>query len=278
MTSEPSITEHFKSLHHSGTPLILPNPWDIGSARVLAALGYKALATTSSGFAQTLGRADGGVTRSEALQHASQMVNATPLPVSADLENGFGDSPEMVAETVSLAVDCGLAGCSIEDYSAEEGSPGIYERNKAIERVAAAVESAHAIDPSFVVTARAENYLHGIHDLDDTLERLRAYEQVGADVLYAPALSSLEDVATVTGGISMPVNVLAWGDFTVESLSEVGVSRISLGGRWARATFACLIQAAQRTLDDGTFDISVDTSPLGNLNSLFNGYSTEDRV
>ncbi len=269
MSNEVSITEQFRRLHHEDGPLVLPNPWDIGSARILAALGFKALATTSSGFAQSLGRADGDLTRSEALQHGSQLVNATELPVSADLENGFGHSAEEVAETVSLAVETGLAGCSIEDFSAQLAQP-IYETNHAIERVEAAVATAHAIDPSFVVTARSENYLHGITDLADTIARLQGFESVGADVVYAPGLASHEDVATILEQVSVPINVLAWGDFTVASLGALGVSRISLGGRFARATFGALIQAATQVLEEGTFDFPVDTRPLGDLNNLFN--------
>jgi 2-methylisocitrate lyase-like PEP mutase family enzyme len=271
MSNEVSITEQFRRLHHGDSPLVLPNPWDLGSARILAALGFKALATTSSGFAQSLGRADGDVSRSEALQHGLQMVNATELPVSADLENGFGHSPEEVAETVSSAVETGLAGCSIEDFSAQLDHP-IYEARHAIERVEAAVAAAHALDTSFVVTARAENYLHGVRDLPDTIARLQGFESVGADVLYAPGLATHADVATVLNQVSLPLNVLAWGDFTVSSLGELGVSRISLGGRFARATFGALIQAATQVLEEGTFDFPVDTRPLGDLNNLFNHF------
>src|SRR3954451_10568117 len=192
----------FLDLHIPGTPLLMPNPWDAGSAKLLASLGFEALATTSSGFAATLGRLDGGVTRDEALSHAARIVAATDLPVNADLENGFADEPAGVAETVRLAVETGLAGCSIEDYSGRDDDP-IYPLERAAERVAAAAEAAGG---RLVLTARGENYLHGRRDLDDTIARLQAFQEAGADVLYAPGLRTIEDIRAVLSAVERPVN------------------------------------------------------------------------
>src|SRR3954447_18226447 len=189
------LAERFRPLHHGDGPLLLPNPWDVGSAKVLASLGFQALATTSSGHAATLGRLDGSVTRDEALAHGAEIVGATELPVNADLENGFADDPAGVGETVRLAVDAGLAGCSIEDFSGDGDDP-IYPLEAAAERVAAAAEAASG-GAGLVLTARSENYLHGRPDLDDTIARLQAFQEAGADVLYAPGLRSIEDIRTL---------------------------------------------------------------------------------
>ena len=189
-------------------PVLLPNPWDPGSAKLFAALGFRALATTSGGFAATLGRLDGSVTRDEALRHAAQIVDATDLPVSADLENGFVDDPEDVAETVRLAVDTGLAGCSIEDFTGQADDP-IYEPGLAAERVQAAAEAAHAANPAFVLTARCEQYLHGRADLDSTIARLQSFQAAGADALYAPGAGSPGDIQSIVSSTDLPVNVLA---------------------------------------------------------------------
>ncbi len=201
-------SEAFFELHHRSAPLLLPNAWDIGSAKLLASLGFDALATTSSGHAATLGRLDGSLTREEALAHAATLVAATELPVSADLENGFADEPAGVAETVALALDAGLAGCSIEDYTGRDEDP-IYELEAARERVAAAAEAAHRGPARLVLTARAENHFHGIDDLDDTVARLLAYEEAGADVLYAPGLADRTQIRTIVESVGRPVNVLA---------------------------------------------------------------------
>src|SRR3954451_1124844 len=210
----------FLALHRTDPPLLIPNPWDAGSARLLASLGFKALATTSSGFAATLGRRDYNVTRDEALGHSAQIVAATGLPVSADLENGFADDPAGVADTVRLAIEAGLAGCSIEDATGRDDDP-IYERGLAAERVAAAVEAA---GESIVITARAENLLHG-RDLDDAIARLQSFQEAGAHVLYAPGLRSLDDIRTVVAAVERPVNVLALpGVPAVGELGEAGVS------------------------------------------------------
>ena len=198
----------FLDLHVPGEPLLMPNPWDAGSAKLLESLGFRALATTSSGHAATLGRLDGNVSREEALGHAAAIVAATEVPVSADLENGFAHDAGGVAETVRLARDAGLAGCSIEDYTGDDDDP-IYDVGAAAERVAAAVEAAHAGDAHLVLTARAENHIHGRDDLADTIRRLQAFQEAGADVLYAPGLRRLEDIREVVASVDRPVNVLA---------------------------------------------------------------------
>lgn len=263
----------FSELHRGGDPLILPNPWDAGTAKILVALGFKALATTSSGFAHSLGRPDGSITRDEALRHGEHIVAATTVPVSADLENCFADCPSDVSRTIQLALETGISGCSIEDYTGDNTQP-LYEFGLAVERVEAAVETAHSIDPTFVVTARAENLLHGIDDLDETLRRLIAFEEVGADVLYAPGLSDIKTVELFTSTISAPLNVLAWGDFTVQSLKAAGVARISLGGRLARSSFSALIKGANQVLTEGSFDMPLELNPLGDLNKLFGNKSS----
>jgi len=253
MTSQSQKAERFLDLHRSGNPLLLPNPWDQGSARLLASLGFHALATTSSGYAATLGRPDGSVTRDQALSHAAAVVTATDLPVSADLENCFADEPAGVARTVALAVDVGLAGCSIEDSTGDESDP-IYRIGPATERVAAAVEAAHAGPVHLVLTARAENYLHGRPDLADTIARLQAYQVAGADVLYAPGLTSLADIRQVVTALDRPVNVLAVaGAPSVAELAEAGVSRVSVGGSFAFAAFGALVDAATELRDKGTY-------------------------
>ena len=248
-----AAAERFLSLHVAGKPLLLPNPWDVGSAKVLESLGFQALATTSSGFAATLGRLDGSVTREEALAHAATIVGATELPVSADLENGFADEPDGVGQTVRLAIDAGLAGCSIEDFSGREDDP-IYPLELAAERIAAAAEAAHAGRVHLVLTARAENHVHGRHDLDDTIARLCAYGEAGADVLYAPGLARIEDIRRVVAAVGRPVNVLAYrGAPAVNELAAAGVKRVSIGGAFAFAAIDAVTQAARELLDDGTY-------------------------
>jgi 2-methylisocitrate lyase-like PEP mutase family enzyme len=253
MTSQSEKAARFLDLHRKGSPLLLPNPWDQGSARVLAALGFQALATTSSGYAATLGRLDGSVSREEALTHAATVVAATELPVSADLENCFADDTAGVARTVALAVEAGLAGCSLEDFTGDRGEP-IYDIGPAAERVAAAAEAAHAGPVRLVLTARAENYLHGHPDLADTIARLQAYQAAGADVLYAPGLTSLADIRQVVAEVDRPVNVLAVrGAPSVGELAEAGVSRVSVGGAFAFAALGALVDAATELRDKGTY-------------------------
>jgi len=245
--------ERFLALHRPGQPLLLPNPWDAGSARLLASLGFEALATTSSGFAATLGRLDGSVSREEALAHAAAIVAATELPVSADLESGFGDSTQEVARTAAGAVQAGLAGFSIEDYSGRQAEP-IYDRGVAAERIAAAAAVAHSGPAHLVLTARSENYLHGRPDLDDTIGRLLAYQEAGADVLYAPGLSTAREIEAVIASVDRPVNVLARpGLPTVSELAALGVSRISVGGAFAFAAAGAVVEAARELRERGTY-------------------------
>jgi 2-methylisocitrate lyase-like PEP mutase family enzyme len=260
MTTQSAKAAGFLELHRPGNPLLLPNPWDRGSARVLASLGFEALATTSSGFAATLGRLDGSVSRDEALAHAASIVAATDLPVSADLENCFADDPAGVARTVALAAATGLAGCSLEDFTGRPDEP-IYEIGPATERVAAAAEAAHAGPARLVLTARAENYLHGRPDLADTITRLQAYQGAGADVLYAPGLTSLADIRRVVTAVDLPVNVIAVGGApSVAELAEAGVARVSVGGAFAFAALGALADAATELRDKGTYGYLAGTA------------------
>ncbi|MBA3652929.1 MAG: isocitrate lyase/phosphoenolpyruvate mutase family protein [Actinobacteria bacterium] len=241
--------ERFRSLHVPGTPLVMPNPWDQGSAKLLASIGFQALATTSGGFANTLGRLDGSVTRDEAIDHAAALVAAVDVPVSADLENGFADAPADVAETIGLAVDAGLAGCSIEDYTGRRDDP-IYEFGLAVDRVRAAADAAGG---RLVLTARAENFIHGRPDMADTIARLQAFQEAGADVLFAPRVVAVDDVRTLVGEVDRPVNVLALpGAPTVPELAEAGVARISIGSGFALVAYGAVVTAARELLDHGT--------------------------
>jgi 2-methylisocitrate lyase-like PEP mutase family enzyme len=243
----------FLALHAGPSPLLLPNPWDEGSARLLASLGFEALATTSSGFAATRGRLDGSMARDEIMGHAAAIVAATDLPVSADLENGFGDDPARVADTIRLAVEAGLAGCSIEDFTGRADDP-IYDAGLAVERMAAASEAAHGGPASLVLTGRCENYLHGHRDLDATITRLRAYQDAGADVLYAPGLTELDEIRRVVDAVDRPVNVLARpGGPTVSELAGAGVARVSLGGALCFAALGAVVEASHELLEQGTF-------------------------
>jgi 2-methylisocitrate lyase-like PEP mutase family enzyme len=256
--TQAAKAERFLALHHGDTPLLMPNPWDAGSARLLAHLGFSALATTSSGFAGTLGRLDGQVTRDEALAHAASLVAAVDVPVSADLENCYAHDPAGVAGTAAAALDAGLAGFSVEDYAGSPGERtderGIYERGLAVERVAAAVEVAHAGPVHAVVTARAENHIRGVGDMDDTIARLQAYQEVGADVLFAPGLSTADDLRRLVSSVDRPVNVLALpATPPVAELAELGVGRVSVGGGFARLALAAVVEAGRELLDQGTY-------------------------
>jgi 2-methylisocitrate lyase-like PEP mutase family enzyme len=245
----------FRRLHEGPGAFVIPNPWDIGTARVLAGLGYEALATTSGGLAFSLGRRDGemAVTREQALEHAATIAAATPLPVSGDLENGFGHDPESVAETIRGAAVAGLAGCSIEDSTSAPGDP-IYPLGQAVERIAAAVEAAAALPFPFTLTARAENYLHGRPDLDDTIARLQAFERAGAHVLYAPWVRDIEDMRTLCAAVSRPVNALALpGGPSVAELAAAGVRRVSLGMGFMRVALGAFLRAAREVREHGTF-------------------------
>jgi len=239
--------QSFRDLHK--TPFIMPNPWDVGSARILASLGFSALATTSAGFANSLGRHDGEVSRDEAIAHAGVIVGATSLPVSADLENGFGDDSADVGETIRQALAVGLAGCSIEDY----GGAAIYPRELAVERIRAAVEVNGRDESPLVLTARAENFIRGNPDLDDTIERLLEYQQEGADVLYAPGLTSVADIRTLVDAVDRPVNVLIMpGGPSVPELFELGVMRVSVGSAISLAAQSAIVEAARELLGEGT--------------------------
>ena len=253
MTDQAGKYEHFLALHQGPAPLLLPNAWDHGSAVLLASLGFEAVATTSSGFAATLGQLDGSVTRDQALEHSRTMAAAVSIPVSADLENCFADDPAGVAETVRLATGTGLAGCSVEDFTGRADDP-IYEPGLAADRVAAAVEAAHGSGPRLVLTARAENFLHGRPDLKDTITRLQSYQAAGADVLYAPGLTKLEDIRAVVSSVDRPVNVLTFaGTPAVARLAEAGVRRISVGGAFAFVAFGALADAARELREQGTY-------------------------
>lgn len=246
-----SASVSFLELHRPGQPLLIPNPWDVGTARQLESMGYRALATTSSGFAGTLGRADGRVTRDEALEHATAIVVATSVPVNADLENGFSDQPAGVAETVRLAAAAGLAGCSIEDYTGSPADP-IYDRGLARERIAAAAEITRAEKTRVVLTARAENYLHGRADLADTIERLQTFQEAGADVLYAPGLAAIAEIEELVRSLDRPVNVLLRPGLTVEALAKAGVARISVGGAFHLVALGAVETAARELLERGS--------------------------
>jgi len=250
MTSD--IGAAFRALHEADGTFLIPNPWDAGSAKMMHSLGFKALASTSSGFAAAIAKKDGKTSRDEALENCRQLVAATPLPVNGDLEQGYGDSPEDAAETVRLAAAAGLAGCSIEDYSGE----AIYDFDHAVERVSAAAEAARSLSGDFMLTARAENLIRGRIDLDDTIRRLQAFEAAGADVLYAPGLRDLDQVRAVTGAVSRPVNVLVGGttDMTVAELSAAGVKRISTGGALTWVAYGAMLKVARRMLEEGRFD------------------------
>src|SRR5262245_2901717 len=274
MTSQSDRAAAFKSLHAGPGVFLIPNPWDAGSAKVLAQLGFKALATTSAGLAFSLGRPDGegAVGRDEALAHARAIVAATDLPVSADLENGFGDAPEACAETVRGAAAAGLVGCSIEDATGRAADP-IYPAEAALARVRSAVAAARALPFPFTLTARAENFLHGRPDLADTLQRLRAFAEAGADVLYAPGLTTREQIAAVVQAVApKPVNVvmgLAKADFSVADLGALGVRRISVGSALARAAYGAFLRAAREIAGAGTFTFAKDAVPFAAINAMF---------
>jgi 2-methylisocitrate lyase-like PEP mutase family enzyme len=260
--------DRLRKLHAGPGAFVIANAWDAGSAKVLEGLGFEALATSSGACANALGRVDGHVTREEALSHARAIVEATSLPVSADLERGFGDRPEDAALTIRLAGEIGLAGGSIEDASGDKAKP-IYDIGQAAERVAAAVQAARALPFAFALTARAENFLHGRPDLDDTIKRLQAFEKAGADVLFAPFLPDLEAVRTVCASVSQPVNFMAGirgKSFSVAELESAGVRRVSLATSLYRAAMTGLLQAAREVRERGTFtylDRTVATAELG---------------
>jgi len=274
MSKQSEKARVFQSLHQRNTPFVIGNPWDAGSARILTRLKYEALSTTSAGLAFSLGRkgGTGAVSRAEALANANAIVEATELPVAADLENGYGHAPKDAAETIRQAAAAGLVGGSIEDATGNQAEP-IYEFNQAVERVTAAAEAARALPFPFMFVARAENFLHGRRDLDDTIRRLQAYEKAGAEVLYAPGLTTAEEIRTVCSSLTKPVNVLLGlkgaNQFTVAELGELGVRRISLGSGFSRAALTAFLHAAREVIDDGTFTFADEAMYISELTAMF---------
>jgi len=269
--------ETFRNLHQASGIFVSPNPWDAGSARVLESLGFKALATTSAGLAYSLGRPDGhaSVTREESLQNARSIVRATSLPVSADLENGYGDEPESCAATILLAAEAGLAGGSIEDATGRPADP-IYPLPLAVERIKAAVEASRKLSYPFTLTARAENLIYGRPDLKDTIRRLVAFADAGADVLFAPGLKTREEIKAVVKAVApKPVNVimgLSGANFSLSVLEELGVKRVSVGSSLVRAAYGGFFRAVEEILQKGTFDYANEAKPYADINRLFNSY------
>jgi 2-methylisocitrate lyase-like PEP mutase family enzyme len=271
MATQTEKARNFKALHDRPGCFILPNPWDAGSAKLLAGLGFEALATTSAGLAFTLGKPDGvgRVTRDETITNAHAIVAATDLPVTADLEDGFGSKPEAAAETIKRAVAVGLVGGSIED-STREGDKPVYDIAHAVERIVAAAEVVKSLSFPFLLVGRAENYLHGRADLGDTIRRLQAYQEAGAQVLYAPGLRTREEVATLVKSVDRPVNVLMGpGGATVADLAALGVRRVSVGGSLARAAFGGFLKASRELKERGTFGFTAEATPHTELNAAF---------
>ncbi len=271
MTTQVEKGQAFRALHQRDRAFIIPNPWDIGSARMLAHLGFEALATTSGGYACSMGQADYTIGRDAMIAHVSALASATDLPLSADLENGFADAPESAAEAIRLAAAAGAVGGSIEDATGRAGDP-IYEAAPAAERVRAAAEAAHALGFPFTLTARAENYLHGRRDLKDTIQRLQAYQQAGADVLYAPGLTSKDEIATLVSSVDRSVNVLVGLPgipLNLAELSAIGVRRVSLGSCLARAAFGSLVRAAREMREVGTFAFAEEAPSSRDIGAMF---------
>jgi len=271
MVTQAQKGRTFRELHQRDRAFIIPNPWDVGTARLLESLGFEALATTSAGFAFSIGKPDGAVDRETMLAHAARLVAATDLPVSADLENGYADNPVQVAETIRLAAQAGLAGCSIEDVPQGRGQ-GPYAIALAAERVRAAAEAAHGLPFPFTLTARAENFIVGRPDLKDTIARLEAFQQAGADVLFAPGLKSRQDIATVAKSVDRPINVimgLEGVQLSLADLSELGVKRVSVGSALARSAMGAFLRAAREMESRGTFTFAEDAVKYADLNRMF---------
>jgi 2-methylisocitrate lyase-like PEP mutase family enzyme len=261
----------FYELHKRDQAFIIPNPWDVGTARILAHLGFEALATTSAGYAFSVGKRDGTIGRNEMMAHVAAISSASELPVSADLENGFGDSPESVAETIRVAAASGLVGGSIEDAS-RHGEGGVYEFARAVDRVRAATEAVRELPFRFTLTARAENYLVGKPDLKDTIKRLQAYQEAGADVLYAPGLTSRDDIASVVNAVDRPVNVLMGLQgvrLSLAALSAIGVKRISVGSSLSRAALGAFLSAAREIREHGTFTFAEKAVSYQDISAMF---------
>jgi 2-methylisocitrate lyase-like PEP mutase family enzyme len=271
MPTQEEKVARFRDLHARDRAFVIPNPWDAGTARLLQSMGFEALATTSAGYAYTLGKPDGAVDRDAMLAHAAAMAAATDLPVSADLENGYGDAPEAVAETVRLAGAAGLAGCSIEDVPLGRAD-GPYDIAFAAERVRAAVDAARSSRVPIVITARAENFIVGRPDLRDTIARLQAFQDAGADVLFAPGIASERDIAETIASIDRPLNVimgLAGVALTLDRLSELGVKRVSVGSALSRAALGAFLRAARELRDKGTFTFAADAVKYADVNAMF---------
>jgi 2-methylisocitrate lyase-like PEP mutase family enzyme len=273
MRTQAEKARSFRALHERSGIFIMPNPWDAGTAKLFASLGFEALATTSLGFASSRGRVDGtlSIAREELIANCREIASATELPVNADLENGYADDPDEAATIIRLAADAGIVGGSIEDATGDAAKP-IYDFDLAVERVAAAARAAHSLPFPFMLTARAENYLHGRPDLDDTIHRLQAFAAAGADVLYAPGLRDLETIRQVVAAVPKPLNVVmsvADPDITAQQLADVGVKRISVGGALARLAFATVREAAVAMRDAGSFRWVRDTLPSKDLKAIF---------
>jgi 2-methylisocitrate lyase-like PEP mutase family enzyme len=261
----------FRALHERDGAFIIPNPWDVGTARLLAHLGFEALATTSMGYAFSAGQRDNTIDRNRMMEHLAAIASATDLPVSADLENGFGDSPETVAETIRLAAAAGVVGGSIEDATGRPDQP-IYELAHAVERIRAAAATARSLPFPFTLTGRAENYLHGRPDLSDTIARLQAYQEAGADVLYAPGLASKDDIVAVVRSVDRPVNVLMGlqgVQLSLKDLSAIGVKRISVGSALCRTALGAFLRAAREMHDRGTFTFAKDAVNPREISAIF---------
>ncbi len=269
MSTQTEKGQAFRALHQRDHAFIIPNPWDIGTARLLAHLGFEALASTSAGYANSMGLLDGSVGREAMIAHVSALASATDLPVSADLENGFADAPEVVAETIRLAAAAGVVGGSIEDATGRKEQP-IYDQALAAERVRAAAESARALGFPFTLTARAENYINGRPDLRDTIQRLLAYQEAGADVLYAPGLTSKDDIATLVRSVDRPVNVLMGvPGASLPALSAIGVRRVSVGSALARAALGAFLRAAREMQQYGTFTFAEHAASSREISDMF---------
>ena len=271
MLTQAEKGQAFRALHERDGAFIIPNPWDIGTARILAHLGFEALATTSMGYAFSSGQRDNTVDRHRMIEHIAAIAAATDLPVSADLENGFGEPPETVAETIRLAAAAGVVGGSIEDATTHPERP-IFDLDLAAERVRAAVAAARALPFAFTLTARAENYLHGRPDLRDTITRLQAYQDAGADVLYAPGLTSENEIATVVRSVDRPVNVLMGlqgAQLSLTTLTGLGVKRVSVGSALCRAALGALLRAAREMRESGTFTFANEAARPRDISDIF---------
>ena len=271
MPTQAEKARIFRALHARDSAFIIPNPWDAGTARLLASLGFEALATTSAGYAFSVGQCDGTIGRDDALAHSAAIVAATDLPVSADLESGFGDSAEAIAETFRRAAQAGLAGASIEDVP-QHTAGSVYELELAVDRVRAAAEVTRSLPFPFTLTARAENYLVGRPDLKDTIRRLRAYQEAGADVLYAPGLTSKDDIAAVVRSVDRPVNVLMGlqgAQLTLAELSALGVKRVSVGSALSRAALGAFLCAAREMKEHGTFSFAQQAVSYRDISAMF---------